>query len=182
MQIHSRIKVALGLAALAFSAGAAFAATQGTLGATSSGTLVISSTKGNAVQISNLSDLTFPSSSTVAPSPLSETPCVYSTTTNYTITATSANPGAGSIFQVTNGVSFITYRVDWADAAVGGTSRILSSGVISPTIGGANNSNPTCGGTYDSRLTITIDPSGTTWGPASTGTYTDTLTLLVAPI
>jgi hypothetical protein len=163
---------------LAIGSGLAVAATQGTLGASSSGTVTINSTKGAAVQISGLSDFTFPPSATT-PAPIEQTACVYSTTGAYTVVATSSHAAGGS-FRLNNGASFINYEVNWYGVASGGTASSLSSGTQSGNQAGADTTSTSCGGGADSRIGIAIDAVSFTAAPA--GTYSDTLTLLVAPV
>src|SRR5262249_45675381 len=95
--------------------GLALAATQGTLGSTSTGPATINSTKGAAVQISGLSDFSFPPSATT-PAPIEQTACVYSTTGSYTVVATSSH-ATGGTFRLNNGANFITYGVNWFDVS-----------------------------------------------------------------
>jgi hypothetical protein len=171
----------LGLGAAAFLTGSlALAATQGTLGSTSSGTMNINSTKGNAVMISGLADITFPASFTAPISSIDQTACIYSTTGNYLLTATSANAN-GTTFQLANGGNQIIYTVAWSVLSSGGTLTTLASGQQSgTTFVNANQSSTSCNGGNDSHVEITIDAG--TFNSAPTGSYTDTLTFTVAPI
>ena len=164
--------------ALALAAGVAVAATQGTLGSTSTGSVNISSIKGAAVQISALTDFTFPPTATT-PAPIEQTACVYSTTGSYTIQATSAHASGGA-FRLNNAGNYIAYAVGWFNASSGGTAASLASGTTSAAQTGADTGSTSCSGGADSRIGITID--ATTFTAAPAGTYTDTLTLLVAPV
>jgi hypothetical protein len=80
-------KTIAGVAMAALLSGSAYAATQGILGATSSGTSLITAGKANAVKITGITDLTFPSTATV-PTLLSDSVCVYATAGPYTDTLT----------------------------------------------------------------------------------------------
>ncbi len=173
-----KIIVGIGVTACALASGFALAATQGSLGSTSTGTININSIKGAAIQISGLTDISFPSSATT-PAPIESTACVYATTGSYTVLATSSHP-SGSTFRLMNGTNFINYGVGWYPVNAGGTAIPLSSGSVSGSQGGADTTSTTCGGGSDSRLAVTID--STTFVSAPTGTYSDTLTLLVAPV
>ena len=117
------------------------AAVQGTIGTTSQGTVTINASKANAVQISGLNDITFPSSNTV-PAPLTDAACIYSTAGGYTIQATSINVSAGKFQMKGTGASVIAYTVGWSNVASGGTSVALASGIASSQFTGANTTSP----------------------------------------
>lgn len=165
--------------AAAIVSAAALAATQGNVGSTSTGTAEINATKGNSVRISALADVTFPPSLTT-PDPADQTACIFSSTGNYTIEATSSY-GSGGTFRLKDGGSdYINYGVNWYNVATGGGPTALSNGTASSTITGANTTSTTCAGGTNSRFEITIDNGTFTSAPPNT--YNDTLTLLVAPV
>jgi len=182
IMMFSRTSLAASVALAAMATGIAYAATQGTVGSTSTGTAKINASKGNSVQISALADVTFPPSLTT-PAPISQTACVFSSTGNYTIQATSSYPSGGT-FRMNDGGSagtdFVNYSVGWYNVTAGGIPVTLSSGTASGTITGANTTSTSCGGGTNSRFEITVD--NTTFTAANSSTFTDTLTLLVAPI
>jgi hypothetical protein len=168
-----------GAAVLLLASGAAYAAVQGTVGATSQGSAAINAAKGNSVRISGLADLTFPPSLTT-PAPLSQTACIYSTSGQYTIQATSGYTLSGAYRLRDSASDYIAYSVNWYAAASGGTAVALTSGTPSPAQSNANNSSTSCGGTANARFEVTIDDASFTAAPS--GPYSDTLTLLVAPV
>lgn len=134
--------------------------------------------KAAAVRISNLQDFIFPASLT-APSPLEDTVCIYSTEDGrYQVTATSGN-ASGTQFRLRSGTGSIAYTVRWFDGSGGGTAYDLMSGRASQVLSGADRRNPDCGGGTNARLRIALDPAS--YEAVPPGTYSDTLTLMVAP-
>lgn len=158
------------------------AATDGTLGLTSTGAANITITVARELRISNLNDIslgTFDAAS--APVTGTDTVCVYDNgLTGYQITLSSLN-GAGN-FQMRNGTSVVTYGVEYDDTGSGSNYVAATEGV--PITGRSNVStaDDTCitlgsdNGTVRVRVT-TADTSGVD----TNGAHTDTLTLLVAP-
>jgi len=171
--------ISLGVAAAAMIAGVVLAATPGTLGTTSTGTLNINSSKTAAVQISGLSDISFAASST-PPTPQSSTACIYSTDGQYNITATSGNAGGTTGYQLANAANRISYSVDWFTQAAGGTDIPLTAGTQSNTILGANQTSTSCNSVNNTHVQVTIDT--TTFNSAPAGGYTDTLTLTAGAV
>jgi hypothetical protein len=156
----------------------AYGATQGTLGTTSTGTVDISAEKLAGVRISGLDDIVFGSTVT-APAAQADALCVYSTPGAYTIRATSAN-ATGTTFRLSGGgTNYMTYTVAWYDAASGGTSTALGSGQTSTAIANGDQAAQDCGGSNNARVEVTVNAAS--FAAAATGTYSDTLTLMVAP-
>ena len=175
----NRSKIAVGLAAaLSVSAlgGVAFAATQGTLGSTSTGTSSLSATVTSLVQITDVADITLTAATAADPLAGSDSVCVYSNASGnlYEITAQSAN-GSGS-FLLSDGSNTMAYTVSWTDA---------DSTNVSLTEGAQSNSNldgsasTTCSDSLTSSVALNVPAA--TWTTSPAGTYTDTLTLVVAP-
>ena len=155
------------------------AATDGTAGNTSTGNLDINLTKGNEVRISNLQDVNFGGNNS-APSQQFIDVCVYSTTGSYRITASSAS-GTGNTFRMANSGStqFITYDLDYNDEALGTSGADLNNSSLSSVFTGADQVNDDCGGGVNGRLFVQV--SGSSFNQASSGSYSDTLTLVVSP-
>lgn len=170
------------------SSGAALAATQGILAATSTGSTNISVTKSTVAQITGLTDMTLASyligSGDQA---LSSDACVYSSTAggHYTVTATGS--GASSAFTLSDGASHnIPYNVVWNSSgpgALGSTGVSLATNVSSPTLGNASTDSPSCtGATPGATARVNVNLLGTNLDAAPAGTYTGTLTLLITPV
>ncbi|MES2661943.1 MAG: hypothetical protein V4629_01440 [Pseudomonadota bacterium] len=165
----------------------AYAATQGTLGATSTGTATISVTKSVQAQISDLQDMTLANwgvgDGAVS---LSSNVCVYSSTGNYKVTASGS--GAASAFTLSNGSTNIAYSVTWNAGGAGNlsntgtalTTSVQSTGYTTATTASANCSGG--GASNDTARVIVGITSGNMDAAVSSATaYTGTLTLLVSP-
>lgn len=164
-------------AVMALSTTASFAATQGTTGGNSTGTLDISVDVNDEVRISNLTDITgvFDGTNDVVGS---SSACVYRNGTGlYNITAT--GDGAGNAFTLTDGViaTPIPYAVDYND---GSGAIPLTAGVTSSGMSGADQSSDTCA-TTGNNATISVTVAAADLLPAPAATYVGTLTLVVAP-
>lgn len=169
----------LAAAAVALAAGGAFAATDGTIGGTSSGTATISIGKGAQVRISGLTDVSY---GTVTSNPGKEfrDVCIYSTAGPYQITADGLNVSGGN-FRLANGsnTEFVNYVVQWSDSAAGTSGDTLTPGTPLTAQANASTTDPNCGGGVNARFFI--DPNDGQYNNAPPGTYTDVLTLTVAP-
>ena len=89
----------------------AMAATQGTLGATSTGTVAISASVPSRARITGLEDVSFASQDPNTAASNAQDVCVWSNTASkgYSITATGS--GAGSAFTLANGGLTVPYSV-----------------------------------------------------------------------
>ena len=114
----------------------ATAATDGTLGLTSTGTTDISIIKGDTAQITGLADMVMAPWTTGDPAPVdSTTACVYTSTGAYQVTPTSAN-GAGAQFRMADGGNFLVYDVNWNDGS--GNVNLNNGAVRGPDQGYAS--------------------------------------------
>ena len=173
-------KLVKGLAAAGFIAfaGNAFAATQGSLGGTSEGTIDVSVEVVDQIQISGLVDITgpyVPGNDFVGSSPA----CVFrnGTTGEFDVTVSSQN-GTGTDFRLNDTGTFVTYDVTFNDGTSGAID--MDHAVLDNTsFDNASNVNPTCGGSAQSTIEITVPDANL--GAVGAGTYADTLTILVAP-
>jgi hypothetical protein len=179
----------IGKAVLAFAAvspvmmSPASAATQGTLGATSTGTVTITVSVPSRVQITALSDVTFSNVDPTTTATSTQNNCVWSNTATkgYTITATGG--GTGGAFTLRSGaLAPVTYNVQWNQSTGQSTGTALTAGAPSSTFV-STATTPTCATspTTSSSLIVSI-PSAQLLNMASLTNYTDTLTLLVSPI
>jgi hypothetical protein len=182
----SRIRVARALVGFAVSAamvaGSAQAATQGTLGATSSGSISISATVPNRAQITGLADVTFASVDPGSPATSSQSDCVWSNTSTkgYSITATGS--GTSGAFTLVNSASAtVPYTVQWAASASQTSGSSLTAGTALTGLT-STATTPTCasGPSTTSSLVVNMSAAALQSMTASTS-YTGTLTLLVTP-
>ena len=175
-----RSKIAVGLAAaLSVSAvgGVAFAASQGTLGSTSTGSSSLSATVTSLVLIDGVNDILL-SAATANDDLEGNDPsiCVYSNATDnlYEITASSTN-GSGSFLLSDISSNTMAYTVKWTDAD--GTEVSLTEGAqTSSNLDGSATTD--CTGAF-SRVDVSVPAA--TWTTSPAGGYSDTLTLVVAP-
>ena len=153
-----------------------FAASDGSLAATSSGTTVLSLSVPNLVQISGLANVGLTGYVPGSDSTGSSDACVYSNAAgNYYVTLTSTS-GA---FNLTDGSNTIPYAVTWDDTPA---STPSPDSVVYATKSGlqaGNASSTTCGGTPNASLAVTVNSADMAAKPA--GSYSDTITILVSP-
>jgi len=180
MNISTRLTLA---ASLALVASPSFAASDGTLGSTSTGTTDITLTKGDGVQISGVTDVAF-GATTVAPGPQNMDACIFSTTGGYSVEVQSLNTD-GTELRMTDGAgtpSFINYDVEWDDTAAAATGVALTESVAVTGFTNAFTADPTCGGGVSGRLIVSVQGGGAGgFNAAPGGAYTDTLTMIIAP-
>lgn len=179
MGILKKMMSTVALLAIASHSSVALGATDGVIGNTSTGTVDINIVKGNAVRISNLQDINFGGTNSTPAQQFIDV-CVYSTTGSYDITATSGN-GLGNNFRLGNAglTEFITYDVDFNNVASGTTGTDLNNAVTSNAFTGADQLQDDCGGSVNARMFVQINNGS--FNAASSGSYSDTLTLVVSP-
>jgi hypothetical protein len=171
-----RVGQALAIAAIAaLAASEAHAASDGSLGATSQGSLDITLTINSLVQISALDDIALP---TYAGADIagSDDLCVYSNTGGYEITAT--GNGTGQAFELIGSSANIPYTVEWSDSAGAGSGTALTTNVALTGQGGTF-STTDCGGGNNAQVIVRASEPDLAVAPADN--YTGVLTLLVAP-
>ena len=168
--------------ALATSTGAIAAPTQGTLGATSTGSINISAAVPGRVRISGLSDVTLTPTDLSVDATNAQDVCVWSNTAGrkYNIKATGS--GAGGAFELYDGSTYYPYTVAWNATGAGKPSgTALSAGTALASLSSAATSSDCAAGASKSATLFVTVASPTlqtmTAGSAATGL----LTLLVAP-
>jgi hypothetical protein len=153
------------------------AATQGTLGATSTGTLNISATLQDLVIISGLADIALGTYSGTGNMTGQSTFCVYRNGTgNYSATLTGDGPG----FLIKSGANTLAYTATFTHGAtpVAATSGTVMGTALAPLSG--NSTSQTCGGGTNGNISISISQAAAQAAPS--GAYTGTLTVLIAPL
>lgn len=161
------------LASALVASGSLMAATDGTLGTTSTGESLVTIIKQNAVQITNVADLDLGTHATAAADmSANDDVCVFNSTATYSITVTSGNGG----FNLSDGTNNIPYSVEWA--ANGGAAVALVDGASLGSLTGDRTS-LNCGGGTNANFSATV--AAADFNAAGPGTYTDVLTLLVEP-
>ncbi len=163
------------------------AATQGTLGPTSTGSVNISVTKVVEAQITDISDMTLPSWSIGdGDVTLYSNICVYSSTGSYKVTATGS--GAGNAFTLSSGGNDIPYSVTWnsnGTGALDNNGTPLGSNMQSTDFSNAATTTADCNhggaGNDTARVIINITDADMTAAMASSTPYSGTITMLITP-
>lgn len=177
-----RMTLAAGLAAALLVAEPAFASTQGSFGATSTGSLNINASVPGRVRISGLSDVSFANADPSANASDAQNVCVWSNTSTrgYNITATGS--GSGGAFTLASGaLPVVPYTVEWAGSSgqTSGTSLAATTALAGQT-STAINSDCSAGPSASASLIVSIG-SSTLQGMSAGVAYSGTLTLVVAP-
>jgi len=157
-----------------------FAATQGSLGTTSTGTVGISATVPGRVEISGLSDIAFGTVDPAAAAASAENVCVWSNTSGKGYTVTATGSGASNAFSLSDGTNSLAYAVEWAGTAGQSTGTALVSGTA---LGGLSSTatNPGCSSGPASTASLIVKMTAANLQAAVASSYTGTLTLVVAP-
>lgn len=157
-----------------------FAATQGSVGATSTGSVSISATVPGRVQISGLTDLNFGTVDPAAAATSTEDVCVWSNTSGKAYQITAAGSGAANAFTLTDGTNTLVYGIQWADSSGQSSGTELTSGTpLGAQVSTATN--PTCSSGPTKTASLIVNMSAANLQAAAAGAYTGTLTLVVAP-
>lgn len=162
--------------------GQASAATQGTLGATSTGSITISASVPNRARLTGLSDVSFANQDPSTAALNAQDVCVWSNTATKAYTITASGSGTGSAFTLSNGASTAPYAVEWASTSGQTSGTALTAGTASSSLtSGAVNQN--CSSAPLASASLIIKMTTATLGTMSAGSsYTGTLTLLVTPL
>ena len=157
-----------------FSTGSVIAASDGTLGSTSTGSADVLIIKDDAVNLTNVGDLDLGQFSSVAADiSASDDVCVFNSTASYRVTVTSAN----SAFELRNGADSIPYELTWQDSVAAAASPLVHAAAFGGQSG--DRSSPTCGGSTNATFEVTV--ASADFNSAAPGTYSDTLTLMIEP-
>lgn len=157
-----------------------FAATDGSAGATSTGTSDISVTTVENIKITDVADMT-----TVNPYVAGtgydsdDDVCIWTNDPDGQYVVQADGDGAGSAFTITDGTDTIAYTVKWSDTTTtGGNQLALTATVENATV--QNNAS----GTYPcpaNNANFRVEMTDANILSAQAGTYTGTLTLIVSP-
>ena len=162
--------------------GQAHAATQGSLGATSTGSVSITATVPNRAQITALSDVTFTNADPTVAASNAQSVCVWSNTATkgYSITATGS--GTAGAFTLASGVlTAVPYSVQWSQTSGQSSGTTLTTATaLASLVSTATKPTCTSGPATTASLIVTI---GTTdlQNMVAGSSYAGTLTLLIAP-
>ena len=169
------------LAGVAFS-GTANAADQGTLGATSTGKVVITASVPQQVRISGLSDVNFNNQDPTALATNAQDVCVWSNSATRGYNIVASGSGTSNAFTIKSGtLPVIPYTVQWDDVSGAKSGNALTTGVglYSQT---SNATKSDCSGLSGESASLIVEIAATDLQDMqATASYTGTLTLTVAP-
>ena len=178
----SRLPLMVCVAGSLIASAPAGAATQGSFGATSTGSLTINASVPGRVRISGLSDVTFSSVDPSINATDAQNVCVWSNTSTrgYSITATGSGT-AGAFTLASGALPVAPYTVQWAASSgqTSGTSLSAATALTGQT-SSAINSDCSAGPSASASLVVSMS-SATLQGMSAGVTYNGTLTLVVAP-
>ena len=137
--------------------------------------LGIQSANAQLVRISGMDDFAFGSWSGSGNLTSSSTVCIYRSSGGGNYSVTASGSGAGSSFTVASGGSTIAYQVRWKQ--VGNSFSTLTAS--SPSSFAGASSSLTCGGSDNAEMEVQF--SAANLGAASAGSYSGTLTFIIAP-
>lgn len=164
------------------SASDAMAATDGTLGATSTGTININASVANRVRITGLTDVSFLNQDAGTAASNAQDICVWSNTATkgYSISAT-GNGTAGAFTLATTGGLSVDYSVQWEDISGVSTGTSLTAGAAAAGYtSSATHQSCSVGPISSASLIVGLDTTALSSMQAGV-TYTGVLTLLVSP-
>jgi hypothetical protein len=159
----------------------AMAASQGSLGATSTGSINISASVPNRARITGLSDVSFLNQDPGTAASNAQNVCVWSNTATKGYTITASGSGTGGAYTLSNGGGTVPYSVEWAATSGQTSGTALAAGAASTSLtSGALNQN--CSSAPLATASLIVKMATTDLGTMSAGSsYTGSLTLLVTP-
>lgn len=161
--------------------GSAVAATQGTLGATSTGSVVINASVPNRVQLTGLNDVSFLNQDPATAALNAQNVCVWSNTSTKGYNVTATGSGTGSAFTLANGALTVPYSVEWSGTSGQSAGTALASGTaLTGLKSTATSATCSSGVSSSASLIVKMSTANLQTMQAAT-TYTGTLTLVVAP-
>ncbi len=163
------------LFALTLSSASVMAATQGLLGTSSTGTIDINLDIDPLVMVSNLGDINLGTYSGAGNLTGTDTFCVYRNGAgNYNITMNGS--GAADAYLLNDGgTNNLAYTVSFTNGSANAMTTLTPLAAQT----GANTTSTNCGGTDNVSVGVTVANAALAAAPA--GTYTGSLTIIVAP-
>lgn len=155
----------------------AHAASQGSLGAASTGTVTITASIVPRANISGVTDIALTDQDPMRSASQTRGICIWSNTRSQTYTVTASGSGPGGNFLLSNGAQEVPYAIRWN---AGGANTSLSDGVRSMTTISAATQQTCNSGSRSASLTVEIEPADLQTMEHGLA-YVGTLTLIVAP-
>ena len=183
MNASKALAAACAISALGLTSMPAMAATaDGSLGATSTGTVDILASVPARARITGLATVDFSGQDPTVAASDAQDVCVWSNTATKGYTITASGDGAASAFTLSDGSNTVPYSVEWSASSGQTSGSALSTGVASGSlVSTATNQNCASGPTASASLIVKMSTSdlSTMVGGSS---YSGTLTLLVTPL
>jgi len=176
-----KLAVMGGISALALASGTAQAATQGTLGATSTGSVSISVSVPNRARITGLTDITITNQDPNTAVNNAQNVCVWSNTATKKYTVTASGSGASSAFTLANSTLTVPYSVQWAGSSGATSGTALTTGTASTAFTSTATDQACASGPTSSASLVVNMATSDLGGMQSLTSYTGTLTLVVTP-
>lgn len=159
----------------------AVAATQGTLGATSEGSVLISASVPSRARITGLTDVSLLNQDPATAALSAQDVCVWSNTATRGYTITASGSGTGNAFTLSDGTNTTPYSVQWSASAGQTSGTVLNAGTASSTLV-STATHQTCASGPSASASLIVGISTADLSTMLAGsTYTGTLTLLITP-
>lgn len=173
----------VGLPILAMCVGQnANAATQGSLGATSTGTVSISASVPARARISGLVDVAFTNQDPASAASFAQNVCVWSNTATKGYSITASGDGTASAFTLAGAASTVPYTVQWNSSSGQTSGTALTTGAtLSGLVSTATQQSCATGPTASASLVVGMS-AATLQSMQALASYTGVLTLVVAPL
>lgn len=166
---------------LAVASGNALAATDGTLGATSEGTVLISASVPSRARLTGLTDIAFTNQDPTSAASAAQNVCVWSNTATKAYTITATGSGTANAFTLGNGALTVPYTVEWNGSSGQTSGTALATGTASASLI-STATHQTCTAGPSSSASLIVGMSTTDLQSMEAGlNYTGSLTLLVTP-
>lgn len=141
--------------------------------------LVAAPAQAQNVRVTSLTNFTFGTiANLLADQTQSKSLCAYSSTGRYSVRATGS--GAGGAFALSAGTRTLAYEVQWNSAAAQTSGTALTAGVTRSGFTTAA-TNQTCLSGPSTTASLIVILRAASLSAASAGSYTGTLTILLAP-
>lgn len=159
----------------------AAAATQGSLGSTSTGSVTITASVPNRARISGLSDVSFLNHDPASAAASAQNVCVWSNTATKAYTITASGSGAANAFTLAAGASTVPYTVEWASSTGQTSGTVLNTGTPSASLT-STATHQSCTSGPSASASLIVRMASAALGSMDAGSsYTGTLTLLITP-
>ena len=131
-------------------------------------------------RITGLIDFTYGTLTLASDQTLTQNVCVYTQGSGRRYDVTASGSGAGSAFTLANGGATLAYEVQWNASANQSSGTAMTPNVALVNLR-HNNVNQTCSGNTRPTATLITIVRATTASAATSGNYSGTLTLVIAP-